>query len=85
MANDQFTGRTKLTGLAQHYWISPFHGDQQSELAKAGFALTLRTGRASQILVWIEDEAIPGRQFPSPCPFAFDISSFYNSLTHWET
>ena len=62
MANDQLTGRAKLTGLAQHYWISPFNCHQQGELAKAGLALTLRTGRASQVLVRVEDKAISGWQ-----------------------
>lgn len=62
MANDQFTGRAKLTGLAKDYRISPFHGYQQGELANTGLALTLRTGRASQVIVRIENEAISGRQ-----------------------
>ena len=43
MANDQLTSRAKLTTLAKHYRLSPFHGDQQRELANTGFALALRT------------------------------------------
>lgn len=43
MTNDQIACRAKLTGLAQHNRINPFHSDQQREFAKAGFALALWT------------------------------------------